>query len=223
VTQTLRAIDARETPIGEVVEEAARVIFSGGLVIFPTDTVYGIGCDPYDIGAVDRIYGSKRRPDSKPLTFHLGSVPEFLEFARDNPLAVLAAKRLLPGPVTLIVRRPAWVSDEITSGFPTLGFRVPDDELSRAILDRCGPLATTSANISGSQAYRGDGDREQLPPADLLIENGPTKYRLESTVIDLTGPQPRVLREGVVTVEELTEKLGQVVRPVVKERKAEQP
>ncbi|HEY8322337.1 MAG TPA: L-threonylcarbamoyladenylate synthase [Candidatus Baltobacteraceae bacterium] len=221
MTQTLRAVDARETPVGEVVEEAARVIFSGGLLIFPTDTVYGIGCDPYDIGAVDRIYGSKRRPDSKPLTFHLGSVPEFLEFARDNPLAVLAAKRLLPGPVTLIVRRPAWVSDEITSGFPTLGFRVPDDELSRAILDRCGPLATTSANISGSQAYRGDGDREHLPPADLLIENGPTRYQLESTVIDLTGPQPRVLREGVVTFEELTEKLGQVVRPVVKERKAE--
>jgi L-threonylcarbamoyladenylate synthase len=155
------------------------------------------------------------------LTFHLGSVTEFLEFARDNPLAVLAAKRLLPGAVTLIIRRPQWVSDEITSGFPTLGFRVPDDDLGRAILDRCGPLATTSANISGAQAYRGDGDREHLPPADLLIENGPTLHRLESTVIDLTGSQPRILREGVVTFEELTEKLGPIARPAVKERTAQ--
>ncbi len=218
MTQALRVLDAREAPVGQIADEAARVIFSGGLLIFPTDTVYGIGCDPYDEGAVDRIYGSKRRPDSKPLTFHVGSVPEFLEFARDNPLAVLAAKRLLPGPVTLILRRPNFVSDEITSGFPTLGFRVPGDELSRAILDRCGPLAATSANISGSQAYRGDGDLERLPPADLLIENGPTIHRLESTVIDLTGTQPRMLREGVVTFEELNEKIGPVARPVVKER-----
>lgn len=222
MTAALRVLDARASSAGDIADEAARVIFSGGLLIFPTDTVYGIGCDPYDIGAVDKIYGSKRRPDSKPLTFHVGSVAEFLEFARDNPLAVLAAKRLLPGPVTLIVRRPQWVSDEITSGFPTLGFRVPDDALCRTILERCGPLATTSANISGAQAYRGDGDdREQLPPADLLIENGPTRYRLESTVIDLTGPQPRMLREGVVTFEELTEKLGAVARPLVKERKVE--
>ncbi len=218
MTQALRVLDAREVSAGDIADEAARVIFSGGLLIFPTDTVYGIGCDPYDEGAVDRIYGSKRRPDSKPLTFHVGSVVEFLEFARDNPLAVLAAKRLLPGPVTLIVRRPKYVSDEITSGFPTLGFRVPGDELSRAILNRCGPLAATSANISGSEAYRGDGDLERLPPADLLIENGPTLHRLESTVIDLTGTQPRMLREGVVTFEELTEKLGPVARPVVKER-----
>ena len=221
MTEALRVLDAREASVGEIVDEAARVVFSGGLLIFPTDTVYGIGCDPYDIGAVDRIYGSKRRPDSKPLTFHVGSVAEFLEFARDNPLAVLAAKRLLPGPVTLIVRRPQWVSDEITSGFPTLGFRVPDDALCRALLERCGPLATTSANISGAQAYRGDGEREQLPPAELLIENGPTRYQLESTVIDLTGSQPRMLREGVVTFEELSEKLGQIARPIVKERKVE--
>ena len=221
MTADLRVLDARETSVAEIVDEAARVIFSGGLLIFPTDTVYGIGCDPYDIGAVDKIYGSKRRPDSKPLTFHVGSVAEFLEFARDNPLAVVAAKRLLPGPVTLIVRRPPWVSDEITSGFPTLGFRVPDDPLCRAILERCGPLATTSANISGARAYRGDGEREQLPPADLLIENGPTQYQLESTVIDLTGSQPRILREGIVTFEDLTEKLGPIARPVVKERKVE--
>jgi L-threonylcarbamoyladenylate synthase len=221
VTEVLRVLDARESSAGDVADEAARVIFSGGLLIFPTDTVYGIGCDPYDASAVDRIYGSKRRSGHKPLTFHLGSVAEFLEYARENPLAITAAKRLMPGPVTLIIRRPDWVSDEITAGFPTLGFRVPDDDLCRTILDRCGPLAATSANISGEEAYRGDGDVEQLPPAELFIENGPTKHRLESTVIDLTGSQARMLREGAVTFEELERQIGPVVRPVVKERKPE--
>ncbi|HEY5257410.1 MAG TPA: L-threonylcarbamoyladenylate synthase [Candidatus Baltobacteraceae bacterium] len=211
-------VDARIAPLETAVEAAARVVFGGGLLIFPTDTVYGIGCDPMDLEAIDRIYGAKHRPGAKPLTLHLGSVAEFLEHAGKNALAILAAKRLLPGPVTLIVERPPFVSSEMTSGFATLGLRVPDDALALAILDRCGPLAATSANPSGEQSYRGGGGWERLPQADLLIENGPTRHRLESTVLDLTGPQARVLREGVVSIEELTEKLGPVVRAAVKDR-----
>ena len=213
-----KVIDARVVAVEEVVEEAARVVFAGGLVIFPTDTVYGIGCDPYDSDAVDRIYGAKHRPGSKPLTFHLGSRDEFYEYTRNNALAKLAGKKLLPGPVTLIIRRPAYVSSEVTSGLPTLGFRVPDDELSCAILARCGPLAATSANVSGERAYRGDGDVERLPPADLLIMNGPTRHQLESSVVDVTGPQAVLLREGVVSFEELNERIGPVLRTEVKER-----
>jgi L-threonylcarbamoyladenylate synthase len=133
-------------------------------------------------------------------------------------LATLAARRLLPGPVTLVVHRPAFVSAEITAGLPSLGMRVPDDALSRAILDRCGPLAATSANTSGRQAYRGDGDWEQLPPADLLIENGPTRQQLESSVIDVTGPRAILLREGAVTYADLDQQIGPVVRQEFKER-----
>ena len=211
-------VDARIVPPEIAVEAAARVVFGGGLLIFPTDTVYGIGCDPMDLRAIDRIYGAKHRPGAKPLTLHLGSVAEFLEHAGKNALAILAGRRLLPGPVTLIVERPHFVSSEMTSGFATLGLRVPDDALALAILDRCGPLAATSANPSGEQSYRGGGGWERLPEADLLIENGPTRYRLESTVLDLTGPQARVLREGVVSIEELTEKLGPVIRAAIKDR-----
>lgn len=211
-------VDARVASLESVVEAAARVIFAGGLLIFPTDTVYGIGCDPMNLAAVDRIYGSKNRPGAKPLTLHVGTVGEFLEHAGKNQFAQLAAKRLLPGAVTLVIDRPPFVSPELTSGLATLGFRVPDDPLCLAILERCGPLATTSANPSGEQAYRGGGDWELLPEADLLIENGPTRHRLESTVIDLTGSQPRILREGVVGFDELTQKLGPVVRAVVKDR-----
>lgn len=210
------AIDARKEPLARVVEEAARVVFGGGTLIFPTDTVYGIGCDPYDSQAIAAIYGSKRRPDSKPLTLHLASVAEFLEYAQDNAVAQTLARRLMPGAVTLIVRRPAFISVEVTSGLGTLGFRVPDDPLCIAILERCGPLAATSANTSGERAYRGDGDWESLPPADLLVENGPTRWQNESTVIDLTGSHPVVLREGVVTAERLSELLGPALYHSVK-------
>jgi L-threonylcarbamoyladenylate synthase len=211
-------IDARTADADAVAEEVARVVLKGGLVIFPTDTVYGIGCDPFDTDAIDRIYGAKRRSGSKPLTLHLGSVAEFLEYTRGNPLASIAGKRLFPGAVTLIVRRPAFISEDLTSGLPTLGFRVPDDALARTILERCGPLAATSANTSGEQAYRGDGDWERLPPAELLIENGPTRHRLESSVVDVSGAHARLLREGVVSFEELNERIGPVVRPSMKDR-----
>ncbi len=208
-------IDARTESLDAVVEMAARTVYAGGTVIFPTDTVYGIGCDPQRIEAVDRIYGAKRRPGHKPLTLHLASVSEFLEYAKENPLAVLAARRLMPGPVALIVRRPSFVHAEVTSGLATLGFRVPDDPLCRALLERCGPLAATSANASGELPYRGDADPEALPPADLFIENGLTRYGTESTVIDLSGDVPRLLREGVIGYDRLTELLGRMERVAV--------
>ncbi|MDP9110101.1 MAG: L-threonylcarbamoyladenylate synthase [Candidatus Eremiobacteraeota bacterium] len=213
-----RIIDARAEPVAVVVEEVAAVIFGGGTVIFPTDTVYGIGCDPYDSGAIDRIYGAKNRPDHKPLTLHVANVREFVEYAPGNARAVQAGRRLMPGPVTLIVRRPTFIDEDVTSGLPTLGFRVPDDQLCMAILERCGPLAATSANTSGLRPYFGAGDWEQLPPADLLVENGLTRWQLESTVIDFAGPHPRLLREGVVGYERLTELIGPVERHAIKVR-----
>src|SRR5581483_4223170 len=116
------------------------VIFSGGTVIFPTDTVYGIGCDPYNSSAIAKIYASKERPAGKPLSLHLATVNEFLEYLRDAPASVTnAVRRLLPGPVTIIVRRPAFIHEDVTAGLSTLGFRVPDNDLCRHILDRCGP------------------------------------------------------------------------------------
>ena len=211
-------LDARTEREDLVVEEAARVIMRGGTVIFPNDTSYGIGCDPYRSDAIDRVYGAKGRPDHKPLTLHVASAAEFLEFARDNPLAILAAKRLLPGPVTLIVARPSFISDELTAGLATIGFRVPDEPLARAILDRCGPLAVSSANPSGASPYRGSSAQASLPSADLLIENGPTRYDLESSIVDLTGTTARLLREGAVSIERLAELLGPVERHTVKVR-----
>ncbi|GAC1392828.1 MAG: L-threonylcarbamoyladenylate synthase [Vulcanimicrobiaceae bacterium] len=214
-------IDAREETLERVADEVSQVVYGGGTVIFPTDTVYGIGCDPNRSDAIDRIYGAKQRPDHKPLSIHLATVAEFLEYLEGNAIGTLAARRLMPGPVTIIVRRPAFISEDVSASLATVGFRVPDDPVCAAILERVGPLAATSANTSGQTPYFGGGDVETLPAADLLVENGPTKYRAESSVIDLSSAEPRLLREGVLSLEHLMERLGPIVRQTVKVRKTE--
>jgi L-threonylcarbamoyladenylate synthase len=211
-------LDARRETLENVVEECARVIFDGGTIIFPNETSYGIACDPYRSAAVDTVYRAKRRPDEKPLTLHVATPAEFLEFAPGNSAAILAAKRLLPGPVILIVRKPEFISDEVTAGMPTLGFRVPDEPLARAILERCGPLAVTSANTSGAPPYRGGQDISELPTADLLVLNGPTRYEGEASIVDLSRTPARLLREGVMRYERIAELLGALERHSIKVR-----
>jgi L-threonylcarbamoyladenylate synthase len=211
-------VDARDQPVADVAEEVAGVVFAGGTVIFPTDTSYALGCDPYRSEAIDRVYGSKARPDNRPLTLHVATPQEFLEYARDNQLAVLAAKRLLPGPVIMLIRKPDFISDELAAGLQTVAFRVPEDALATAILERCGPLAATTANPGNGPRYGGGAERSMLPAADLLVEHGPTRYDRESTIVDLTGAHVRLLREGMISAERLTELFGPIERPTVKVR-----
>lgn len=213
-----RTIQAGDANLDEVAEEVARVLFSGGTVILPNDTSYLIGCDPYVSEAIDRIYVAKGRPDNQPLTMHVASPQEFLEYAPENSLAAYAAKRLLPAPVILLVRKPAFVSDELAAGLQTLAFRVPDDPFARALLERCGPVAGTTANPRGGPRYLGGDDRSMLPDADLLVSHGPTRYDSESSIVDLCGPHARLLREGVVREQRLAELLGPIERPTVKVR-----
>jgi L-threonylcarbamoyladenylate synthase len=215
-----RVVDARAAKAEEIAENVAAVVFSGGTVILPNDTSYLLGCDPYDSAAIDRVYAAMGRPDNRPLTMHVASPQEFLEYAADNPLAAHAAKRLLPAPVILLIRKPAFVSDELAAGLQTLAFRVPDDPFARALLERCGPVAGTTANPRGGPRYGGDADRSMLPSADLLVEHGATPYDSESSIVDLSGSHARLLREGAVSAARLTELLGPIERPTVKVRTA---
>jgi L-threonylcarbamoyladenylate synthase len=217
-----RVIDASAASVDEVAQEVARVVFSGGTVILPNDTSYLIGCDPYDYAAIDRIYAAKGRPDNRPLTLHLATVQEFLEYAGDNSLAAHAAKRLLPAPVILLVRKPAFISDELAAGLHTLAFRVPDDPFARALLERCGPIAGTTANPRGGPRYLGGTEYSMLPPADLLVSHGPVRYDSESSIVDLSGTHARLLREGAVSERRLTELLGPIERPTIKIRTSAQ-
>jgi L-threonylcarbamoyladenylate synthase len=191
----MTTLDAHVESLERVVEACAQVIFDGGTIVFPNDTTYCLARDPY------RVQGN-----NEPLELLIASPAEFLEYAPGNPLAILASKRLLPGPVTLIVRCPACISDDIAAGATTVGLRVPDEPLARAILERAGPLAATSI-----QGHTQDG-------ADLVIENGPTRYSNESTVVDLTGRYARLVREGAVPHARLAELLGPIERQSVKAR-----
>lgn len=199
-------MDARTEEPDAVAEACARVLFEGGIVVFPTDTGYSIGCDPMRTQAVDRIYAMRGYPDDKPLTMFVASAAEFLEYAPGNSLAVLAAKRLLPAPVTLLVRRPRFLSEEVNAGLGTLGIRVPDEPVARAILERAGPLV--AAGIADPNAVQ----------ADLIVENGSPQYDLETSIVDLTHTPARLLREGAVSLERLAATLGPVERQVVKVR-----
>lgn len=214
----VQVIDAQLLPLDEVTEAVAECVFAGGTVILPNDTSYLIGCDPYDSAAIDRVYAVKGRPDNRPLTLHLASVAEFLEYAAENPLAANVAKRLLPAPVILVIRKPAFISDELAAGMDTLAFRVPDDPFARAVLERCGPIAGTTAIARGGVPYRGGEDRSMLPASDLLVDHGPVRFAAESSIVDLTGTHPRLLREGAVSQQRLAEVLGAIERPAVKVR-----
>ena len=205
-------IDSHHTRPSAIADAVAAVIQRGGTAIFPTDTVYGIGCDPMRAGAIETIFALKGRPRTKALSLHLASVAELLEYAPRNALAKVAAEAFLPGPLTLVVMRPSFVDARVTAGLPTLGLRVPKHELCRIILERCGPLAGTSANLSGEAAYTGDGFARGLPAAEIRVDDGPTPLRAESTIVDVSGGKLRLIRAGAIAHELLESVLGPIER-----------
>jgi L-threonylcarbamoyladenylate synthase len=209
----VRTLDSKRVRPAAVADEVASVVQRGGTVIFPTDTVYGIGCDPVRSDAVEQIFALKGRPRHKPLALYFGSVAEMLEYAPENPVAAALAREFLPGPLTVIVRRPSYVHAFVTAGLPSVGLRVPDHELCRRILERCGPLAATSANLSGEPAFDGTSAAGALPAADLRVDDGPTPLGVESTVIDISGEVALVVREGAISVAMLQQVVGRIERP----------
>jgi len=217
-----RTVDSRRLRPAAIADAVAIVVQRGGVVIFPTDTVYGIGCDPMRAESVERIFALKRRPRTKPLALHFGSVAELLEYAPGNAAAAALARAFMPGPLTLVVRRPTHVGTFVTAGMETVGLRVPKHALCQKILERSGPLAATSANFSGHPAFVGNGLVTELPPADLRVDDGPTPLGVESTVLDVSNVRDmadamsggaRLVREGAIGVEMLERFVGRVVRP----------
>lgn len=208
-----RTVDSKRLRPSAIADAVATVVGRGGVVIFPTDTVYGIGCDPVRAESVERIYALKSRPRSKPLALHFASVVEMLEYAPENALAAALAEAFLPGPLTVIVKRPSYVGAFVTAGLPSVGLRVPKHALCQAILERSGPLAATSANVSGEPAFVGKGFARDLPAADLRVDDGPTPLGVESTVVDVSEDETRVVREGAISVGMLERIVGRVVRP----------
>ena len=206
----MTTLDASRERLDDLLDEAARVLIGGGTVIFPTETVYGIGCDPHQPAAIERIFAQKARPRDRPLALHLASCDEALEYVGSNRLAVRAIERFLPGPLAVIVARPSFIGGTVTAGSRSLSLRVPDHALCRAILERCGPLAATSANRSGEPPFLGGPDRAEVPDADLLIDAGPSPGGVASTVVDFTTVPPALLREGAIARALLEAELGTI-------------
>lgn len=196
------------------VQEAADILKDGGLVAFPTETVYGLGANGLDPQAVSAIFAAKGRPQDNPLILHVPSAHCLDRYCADIPaIAYALAQRFWPGPLTMILRRKPLVPDVVTAGLDTVGMRCPDHPVARRILELCQlPVAAPSANLSGkpspttARAVREDMDGR----IDAVVDGGPCSVGLESTIVDLTASPPRLLRPGGVTLDQLEEVLGTV-------------
>ncbi|MFG2882725.1 L-threonylcarbamoyladenylate synthase [Streptomyces sp. NPDC048297] len=203
---------ARVTARTSDIEKAAGVLRAGGLVAFPTETVYGLGADAEDSAAVARVFQVKERPPSHPLIVHIGGAEHLGDWAEDvSPTARLLAEHFWPGPLTLVLRRGRRVPLEATGGLRTVAVRVPDHPVARALLSAFGGgVAAPSANRFGSVSPTTAGHvRAELGDAvDFVLDGGSCEVGVESTIVDATGEIPSILRPGGVTREDLEEVLG---------------
>jgi len=194
--------------------DAAQVLRQGGLVAFPTETVYGLGAHALDERAVERIYQAKGRPAYNPLIVHVASVDAARELSAAWPAeADLLAERFWPGPLTLVVPKAADVPDAVSAGLDTVGVRVPAHPVAHALLVAAGvPVAAPSANRSmGVSPTTAEHVRRSLGSAvDVIVDGGPCPVGIESTVLSLAGEVPTILRPGSIGADELREVLGRV-------------
>lgn len=207
-----------ETRIGQIKEikaaggllaEAGRIIRSGGLVAFPTETVYGLGANGLDGEACAGIYKAKGRPSDNPLILHFADREMVDLAARElSPLDEKLIAAFCPGPLTLIVRKKDCVPDRVTGGLPTVGVRIPDNDVARAFIREAGvPVAAPSANISGrpSPTTAAAVLHDMAGRIPLILDGGPCEFGVESTIVETNGNMATILRPGAITAEMLGE------------------
>ena len=202
---------------GDDLDDAVRILRAGGLVAFPTETVYGLGADAANPEALHRLYSVKGRPASHPVIVHLatGDRDAVARWATGLPPAARAlADACWPGPLTLVVPRAEGVPEEVTGGSATIGLRVPDQPVAQRLLARFGGgVAAPSANRFGrvSPTTAGHVRADLGTEVDLVLDGGPCRVGLESTVVDCSLPGPLILREGAVTRDDIESILGHPV------------
>jgi L-threonylcarbamoyladenylate synthase len=185
--------------------QALDVLRAGGLVAFPTDTVYGVGALAFDAEAVESIYVAKNRPVEKAIPILIGG-PEDLDKVTTEvpPIAAKLAARFWPGPLTLVVPKHPSLPD-VVSAMPTVGVRVPDHSVARSLLTAAGPMAVTSANISRGESPKTaqEVSRQLNGRIPLILDGGETPGGFPSTVVNCLGTEPVILREGPVTLKDI--------------------
>ena len=212
-------------PDPEKIRLAADVLRKGGLVAFPTETVYGLGANALDEGAVLRIFEVKQRPADNPLIVHIADFEDVYVLAEHlPPKAQDLMERFWPGPLTLLLPRSELVPDATTAGLSTVAVRMPSHSIARMLIKEAEvPVAAPSANLSGrpSPTTAAHVLEDLSGKIEVVVDGGEVEFGLESTILDLTTTPPTLLRPGPLTVEELQEILGQItIHPVAR---AEEP
>ena len=195
------------------IEEAAQILKAGGLVAFPTETVYGLGGNGLDKEAARKIYAAKGRPSDNPLILHVSKMEEVYPLVENVPEK---AKRLMesfwPGPLTLILKKSKIVPLESTGGLDTVAIRCPDNALTLELIERAGlPVAGPSANLSGSPSPTEASHvyHDLSGRIEGILDDGAVGIGVESTILDMSTDRPTLLRPGAITLEDLTEVLGE--------------
>ncbi len=199
---------------GSAIKKGAEIIASGGLVAFPTETVYGLGANGLDPNAAKKIYAAKGRPSDNPLILHICRLSELSELAEEIPeAAIKLAQRFWPGPLTMIFKKKPIVPDAVTGGLDTVAVRMPDHPVAKELIMLSGcPIAAPSANISGRPSpVTAEHVAEDLEgKVDLILDGGKCSVGIESTIVDVTEDIPVILRPGHITLKDLEDVLGEV-------------
>lgn len=199
-------IDLKEKDFAKL-EEPAKIIKDGGIVIFPTETVYGIGANGLNAEAVKKIYELKKRPLSKPINLLVNSIEMIEKVARDiTPLEYAIIKEFFPGPLTIILQKKEIVPDIVTANGTTVGVRMPANEIALELIKKAGvPLATPSANISDrpSKTNIKDVMSDFSEGVDCFIDGGESKIGIASTIVQVINGVPHILRQGTITEEQI--------------------
>lgn len=196
----------------EVIKQAAEIINAGGLVVFPTETVYGIGSDALNEKACEKIFAAKGRPQDNPLIVHISQTEALYTLAKNIPGdAIKLADKFWPGPLTMILEKKETISDIVSAKLPTVAIRYPKHKVALALIKTSQkPIAAPSANTSGKPSpTRAEHVVEDLlGKVDMIIDGGSCEIGLESTVLDMTTQIPTILRPGAITIEQIRDLLG---------------
>lgn len=192
-------------------KEPAQIIQEGGIVIFPTETVYGIGVNGLNETAIKKLYEVKQRPINKPISLLVNSIEMIEKVAKDiTEIEYDLIKKFLPGPLTIVLKKKDIVPDIVTAGFDTIGIRMPENEIALKLIEYAGvPIATPSANISG----RPSGTnlkaimKDFNDKVDYFIDGGISKIGVASTIVQVVNDNPYILRKGKISEEQIKEQV----------------